>query len=140
MNRVTVTAYRAPEAARTAKRALDFAGIDALVDEPDEHRARVRVENVDAIRAGDVLTRDCATLPEIEEADEETRETTCPACDSPEIVPSHRAKTFLLVATLAIAVGTAADILQAAFFGILAAAVFQLVQGRWRCTACGESF
>ena len=142
MNLVTVTAYRAREAARTAKRALDFAGIESLVDEREEERVRVRVENLDAIRAGDVLTRDCATLPEIEEADEEAPpgENACPACDSLETVPSDRGKTFLLVATLAVAVGTAAGLLQAAFFGVLAAAVYQLVQGRSRCTACGETF
>jgi uncharacterized ferredoxin-like protein len=140
VNLVTVTAYPAREAARTAKRALDFEGIESLVDDRDDDRVRVRVENLDAIRAGDVLTRDCATLAEIEEADEEAAESRCPACASPEIAPSQRAKTFALLATMALSIGVAAELLQAAFFAVLAAAVYQLVQGRWRCTACGESF
>jgi hypothetical protein len=137
---VTVTAYPAREAASTAKRALDFAGIDSVLDEPAESRVRVRVENVDALRAGDVLTRTCDTLPEIEEADEEATPVTCPACDSGEAVPSDRARSFLLMAALAIAVGTAAGFLEGAFFVIAAASVYFLVQGRWRCPSCNETW
>lgn len=137
---VTVTAYPARDAARTAKRALDFAGIDSTVDEPAEDRVRVRVENVDALRAGDVLTRTCDTLPEIDEADEEARENVCPACSSADATPSHRAKSFLLIAALAVAVGVAAQVIQATFFAVAAAGVFHLVTGRWRCNACGETW
>ena len=140
MNLVTVTAYPERETASTAKRALDVAGIDSVVDEPAEQRVRLRVENVDALRAGDVLTRNCDTLPEIDEADEEARENVCPGCGSPDAAPSHRARSFLLVTVLAIAVGTATGILQAAFFAIAAAAVFHLVTGRWRCQACSETW
>lgn len=140
MNLVTVTAYRERDTAGTAKRALDFAGIESVVDEPAESRVRLRVENVDALRAGDVLTRNCDALPEIHEADEEARENLCPACGSPDAEPSRRARSFALVAILAIAVGTAAGVLQAAFFAILAAAVFHLVTGRWRCNSCGETW
>jgi hypothetical protein len=137
---VTVTAYPMRDAARTAKRALDVAGIDSLVDEPAEDRVRLRVENVDALRAGDVLTRTCDTLPEIDEADEEARENLCPACSSADAAPSHRGRSFLLIAVLAIAVGTGAQVVQATFFAVAAAGIFQLVSGRWRCNACGETW
>jgi len=137
---VTVTAYPARDAAATARRALEGAGIDSVIDEPAEQRVRVRVETLEALRAGDVLTRTCATLPEIDEADEETAPVRCPACDSPDATPSNRARTLLLVAVLAIAVGTAAEILQAAVFAVAAAGVYALMQGRWRCTACGETW
>jgi hypothetical protein len=135
-----VTAYPARDAARTAKRALDVAGIDSTVDEPAEDRVRVRVENVDALRAGDVLTRTCDTLPEIDEADEEAGENVCPACNSADAAPSHRARSFLLIAALAVAVGIAAQVIQATFFAVAAAGVFHLVSGRWRCNACGETW
>lgn len=140
VNLVTVTAYPARDAAQTAQRALGTAGIEAEVDQPDERRVRVRVENLDALRAGDVLTRECATLAEIDEPDEEARENACPACDSLDVATSNRARTFLLISVLAIAIGVAADLAQGAFFGVLAAAVYQLVRGRWRCAACGETW
>ncbi|HEX6084952.1 MAG TPA: hypothetical protein VF266_10540 [Thermoanaerobaculia bacterium] len=140
MNLVTVTAYPERDTARTAKQVLDVAGIESVVDEPSERRVRLRVENVDALRAGDALNRNGDTLPEIQEADEETVENLCPACDSPDAEPSRRARSFLLVTVLAIAIGTAAGFLQATFFAIPAAAVFHLVQGRWRCNACGETW
>ena len=137
---VTVTAYPERDIARTAKRALDVAGIESVVDEPAERRVRLRVENVDALRAGDVLTRSCDALPEIEEADEEEQERLCPACDSAEYEPSHRVRSFLLIAVVALAIGVAVDVLQATFFAVAAAGVFHLVQGRWRCSTCGESW
>src|SRR5215212_3004204 len=137
---VTVTAYPERDTARTAKRALDVAGIESVVDEPAERRVRLRVENVDALRAGDVLTRSCDALPEIEEADEEEQERLCPACDSAEYEPSHRVRSFLLIAVVALAIGVAVDVLQATFFAVAAAGVFRLVQGRWRCSTCGESW
>ena len=140
MNLVTVTAYPERDTARTAKQVLDVAGIESVVDEPAERRVRLRVENVDALRAGDVLTRNCDTLPEIQEADEETHENLCPECGSPEAEPSRRGRSFLLIAVLAVAVGTAAQFLQAAFFAVGAAGVFHLVSGRWRCAACGETW
>jgi len=140
MSLVTVTAYPLRDAAQTAQRALDTAGIDAEVDQPDERRVRVRVENLDALRAGDVLTRECATLPEIDEPDEEAFANACPACDSLDVASTNRAKTFLLFSILILGVGVAADITQGAFFGVIAAAVYQLVRGRWRCTACGETW
>ena len=137
---VTVTAYTAPSDARTAQGALDSAGIAAVVDDALERRVRVRVPNIDAIRAGDVLTANCATLAEIDEADEEEGTRICPACGSPDAAPSRRAHMFGLVVTLSLAIGVATELLQAAFFAVAAAAVFLLIAGRWRCNECGETW
>lgn len=136
---VTVTAYEAPNDARTAQGVLDSAGIAAVVDAAPQ-KLRVRVPNVDAIRAGDVLTVRAPALTEIDEADEEERERICPACGSPEVAPSHRAQMFWLVVTLAVAIGVAAENLQAAVLAVAAAAVFLLIGGRWRCQQCNESW
>ena len=137
---VTVTAYSAPADARTAKGALDSAGITAVVDEALERRVKVRVTNLDAIRAGDVLTARCDTLAEIDEADEEESDATCPACGSPDVTSSRRGQMFLLVTTLAVAIGVATELVQAAFFAIAAAAVFLLIAGRRRCQNCNETW
>lgn len=134
---VTVTAYAAPNDARTAQGVLDSAGIAAVVD-PAPHKQRVRVPNLDAIRAGDVLTARAPMLAEIDEADEEERERVCPACGSLEVAPSHRAQMFWLVVTLAVAIGVAAELVQAAIFAVATAAVFLLMAGRWRCQTCNE--
>ena len=136
---VTVTAYEAPNDARTAQGVLDSAGIAAVVDAAPQ-KLRVRVPNVDAIRAGDVLTVRAPALTEIDEADEEERERICPACASPEVTSSHRAQMFWLVVTLAVAIGVAAENLQAAVLAVAAAAVFLLIGGRWRCQQCNESW
>lgn len=137
---VTVTAYADGEDADAAKGALDTAGIDSVIDDAVERRVKVRVENVLAIRAGDVLTANGTAPSEIDEPDEDSRELICPECDSPEIVSSRRAETFALVATLAVAVGVGIGIVEATFLAIIATAVFLLIGGRWRCTACGETF
>lgn len=140
MSLVTVTAYSGRADARVAKGALDSAGIESLVDEAHERRVKVRVENVDAIRAGDVLTARCDALAEIDEADEEEAERTCPACGSTEVGPSARARMFALVLTVAIAIGAATSRADAAFLGVLAAGVFLLITGRRRCMMCGETW
>lgn len=137
---VTVTAYADGEDADAAKGALDTAGIESVVDDAVERRVKVRVENVHAIRAGDVLTASGTAPSEIHEPDEDSRDPVCPACDSPEIASSRRGQTFALVATLAVAVGVGIGIVEATFFAIIATAVFLLIRGRWRCTACGETF
>lgn len=137
----TVTAYPARDLARVARRELDFAGIDSVLDEPAEARVRVRVENVDALRAGDVLTRQCDGLAEIDEADEEETVLGCPACEAPQTAtPSRRARNFLLFAAFAIALSVGIQMPQAAFFAVPAAAVYQLVRGRWQCSGCGETW
>lgn len=137
---VTVTAYGKDEDARNAKGALDTAGIPAVVETSAPERVKVRVENVQALRAGDVLNAHAEPPSEIFEPDEEESDRLCPACDSPEVAPSRRIQTFLLIATLAVAAGFGVGLVEAAFFAILAAAVFLLIRGRWRCSLCGETF
>jgi len=137
---VTVTAYSADDDARAAKGALDSAGIESVVDDAVERRLKVRVENVHAIRAGDVLNAQTAAPSEIHEADEEERVRTCPACESPDIAASRRLQTFGLVATLAVAVGVGIGYIDMAFYAIAATGVFLLIRGRWHCISCGETF
>ena len=136
---VTVTAYSAPNDAQTAQGVLDSAGIPAVVD-PTPHKTRVRVPNLDAIKAGDVLTARAPTLAEIDEADEDEAESLCPACGSPDVASSRRMHMFGLVVTMAVAIGFAAEMLQAAVFAVAAAAVYFLIAGRWRCQACNETW
>ena len=137
---VTVTAYSAPNDAQTAQGVLDSAGIPAVVD-PTPHKTRVRVPNLDAIKAGDVLTARAPTLAEVDEADEDDEgERICPACGSPDVASSRRMQMFGMVVTLAVAVGFAAEMLQAAVFALAAAAVFLLIAGRWRCQTCNETW
>lgn len=138
---VTVTAYSADDDARAAKGALDSAGIAAVVDDAAERRLKVRVENIHAIRAGDVLNAQTAAAPsEIHEADEDARDGACPACQSTDVTSSRRGRMFLLVTTLAIAVGVGISSIDLAFYAIAATAVFLLIRGRRRCAACGETF
>lgn len=134
---VTVTAYTASNDAQTAQGVLDSAGIPAVIDAAP-HKTRVRVPNLDAIKAGDVLTARAPALAEIDEADEDERERVCPACGSPDVASSRRARMFGIVITLAITIGYAVELLQAAAFAVLAAAVFLLITGRWRCQTCNE--
>ena len=100
----------------------------------------MRVPNVEALRAGDVLTARAPMLAEIDEADEDERDRVCPACGSQEVTSARRAQMFSLILTVAIAIGVAAGNLQAAFFGVAAAAVFLLIAGRWRCQMCNETW
>ena len=137
---VTVTAYTADADARTAKGALDSAGIESALDDAIERRVKVRVQNVDALRAGDVLNARCPALAEIDEADEEEAPRVCPACGSPDVRPSRRVQTFAAVVALTISIGVAVQLLQPAFFAVLAAAIFFLVAGRWRCDLCSETW
>ena len=137
---VTVTAYSADDDARAAKGALDSAGIESVVDDAVARRLKVRVENVHALRAGDVLNAQTAAPSEIHEADEEARERACPACQSADIASSRRGQMFLLVSTLAVAVGVGIGFIDMAFYAIAATGVFLLIRGRWRCASCGETF
>ena len=138
---VTVTAYSAPADAREAKGVLDSAGIPSVVDDALERRVKVRVENLDAIRAGDALTaRGRPTLTEIDEADEDPDDALCPACGSPDVASSRRARTFALVVTLTVAIGVWAEHVQAALFAVAATAVFLLIAGRRRCQNCSETW
>lgn len=137
---VTVTAYPAGDDARRAKGALDSAGIESVVDDALAQRVKVRVENVHALRAGDVLNATCATLPDIDEADEEAREPVCPECTGSDVSPSRRARAFALTTAFALAVAAGIGYVDAALFAVAALAVFFLIRGRWRCELCGETF
>ena len=135
---VTVTAYPAGEDARLAQGALDSEGIESTVDEAVEKRSRLRAQHVDAIGAGDVLTARVPTLVEIDEPDEDAPSSTCPACGSEEVGPSHRGRTFLLVVMMALTIGVGASLMDAAIVVIALAGVVLLITGRRRCGACNE--
>lgn len=136
---VTVTAYRRRSDAGVAKGALDDAGIPSTIEATE--RLRLRVQNLDALRAGDVLEARCATLDEIAEADEESREpAACTRCGSPNVVRPARMVMFGAISTLAISLGVAVGLTDAALLAIFASGVFLLISGRWRCAECGESW
>lgn len=137
---VTVTAYPQRDLARTAQGALDSAGIESTIDDAIDRRVKLRVENVQAIRAGDVLNARCATLPEIEEADETAAPLVCPQCSSSEVASAQRAKLFVLTVVVAAAIGYALSRADVTLFAAAAAAVFLLIAGRWRCGMCGETW
>lgn len=130
---VTVTAYRKEDDAGVARDTLDGAGIDAALEEK-----KVRVRNVDAIRAGNVLNEHCATLDEIFEADEEPVLRVCTACGSTDVIENARGLTFLLLAVVLMGIGVAVGLAQATFLAVLASALLLLVSDRFRCGECGE--
>lgn len=135
-DRSTVTAYWRREDAAVARRALDFEGIDAEVEEKSV--AKVRVENVDALRAGDVLNRSCDHLDEVGEPDEELGDPgVCPECGSPDIASSMRGRLFAALVAVAVAVSVAVGRTELAFLGLCVAGVFLLIAQRWRCAECG---
>jgi hypothetical protein len=146
---VTVASYWFLSDAMLARNALEAAGIESMLD--DENMAmnltnavrgvKLRVRNVDAIRAGEVLESQCETLDEIGEADEERDDdTACPACGSGDIIHNSRALAFAITAAIVIGAGLALNISQAAFFGVLAAAGLLLIADRNRCAECGETW
>lgn len=137
---VTVTAYPARDLARTAQGALDSAGIDSTIDDALDRRVKLRVENVQAIRAGDVLTAQLPALPEIDEADEVEEPVVCPECGSADVVSSQRAKTFALVIVVAVAIGFAVSRIDVTVLAIATAALFLLIAGRWRCAVCNTTW
>ena len=146
---VTVASYWFLSDAVLAQNALDAAGIDSVLD--DENMAtnitnavrgvKLRVRNIDAIRAGEVLESQCESLDEIEEADEPRVEPeSCPACGSTDIMRNSRLPLFGVIAVLALSIGVALNVSEAAFFGVLAAAVLLLISDRNRCPECGETW
>ncbi len=137
---VTVTAYSAGDDARLAKGVLDSEGIESMVDDALERRVKVRVQNVDAIRAGDALTARFPSPAELHEPDEETPDAFCPACGSLEVASSRRARTFIFVVLMSVAVGIPTQMTLGALVVILATAVALLITGRHRCTLCGETW
>ncbi|PYQ29585.1 MAG: hypothetical protein DMF56_11520 [Acidobacteria bacterium] len=146
---VTVASYWFLSDALVAQNALDAAGIDSVLD--DENMAtnitnavrgvKLRVRNIDAIRAGEVLESQCESLDEIEEPDEiRIDPNSCPACGSLDVARNPRLSLFAIIAVLALGAGIALNISEAAFFGVLAAAVLLLISDRNRCTECGETW
>jgi hypothetical protein len=136
--RVTVTAYRRRTDAEVAHDVLDAVGIDSVVEETGA--SKVRVHNLDAIRAGDALENVSPRLEEIGEADEESSEpTVCASCGSPNIERRARLAVFAGVAAIAIGIGVAVGLTDAAVFAIGATGIYLLVSGRWRCVDCGDS-
>lgn len=146
---VTVASYWFLSDAVLAKNALDAAGIDSVL--VDQNMAmnitnavrgvKLRVRNIDAIRAGEVLESNCESLEEIEEPDEARPEPeSCPACGSTDIKRNVRLPLFAIITVIALSIGVALDVSEAAFFGVLAAAVLLLISDRNRCSECGETW
>ena len=149
---VTVASYWFNGDAAVARTALTAAGIESVLD--DQYTAgtnwlgatgmrgvKLRVRNEDALRAAEVLGTECASLGEIEEADEPPVDpTVCRTCGTPGALRSQRALSFLVLAALGVGIGAAMGIADAAFFGILAVGLYLLIVDRWRCAECGASW
>ena len=78
----------------------------------------------------------------IEDTEElaEPEEMVCAACGSAEILRRPRARYFVVIAAIAIAVGFAGGQTEAVFFFVLAAAIFSMISDRWVCAECGKSW
>jgi len=149
---VTIGTYWYLSDADTAKNALDAAGIEAYVDDANIVRmnwfnanavrgVKLRVRNVDALRAGEVLNSECQSIEEIGEAHEEIVEPeVCATCGSPEIRQTPRSLIFAGMAAALVAITVAVGMTEVAFFGVFAIGVMALIAGRWRCSECGESW
>src|SRR5262245_50107267 len=96
-----------------AQSALEAAGIQSVLDDqnmalyytPAVRGVKLRVRNVDALRAGEVLETSCETLEEIGEAEEDRQDTdVCPACGSSDLVHNSRGLAFAIIAALAIGI------------------------------------
>ena len=133
---VTIARFYGSADAEVAKHAMDSAGIDSAVAD-----VRLEVHNEDAYRAFGVLDSACPALPVVEEAYETSADATvCGACGSADIVSTRRIAAFAGVAAIALGVGTAIGLTDAAFFAVGAAGLFLLMSDRWRCSDCGESW
>lgn len=132
---VTIAQFHGSTDAEVAKSAMDSAGIESEVED-----VRLEVHNEDAYRAYDVLDTACPALPMIEEAYEAPVETVCKSCGSSVVVSTPRIAAFAGVATLAVAIGVAVGLTDAAFFAVGASGLFLLISDRWRCTECGASW
>lgn len=145
----TVAMYRSATDAAIAKERLERAGIAASsgagIVQVNWLRwtrgFRLRVPREDFFRAADLLDAECRGLDEILEADEPIRDPeACPKCQSPDVAPRERLRTFAGIALLTFAVGMSIDQPQATFFAIAATAIYFVVSGRWRCGACGHAW
>lgn len=138
----TIATYGSLGEAGVARSALLAAGIEAFVEDEQRVgglRVMLRVRNVDALRAGEVLDATCDSVVESEQADELPEEIAC-ECPVCEPIRSARGVAFAFVAIVGLGFGLAFGATQAAFFGVLAAAVYFLITDRWRCPECGESW
>lgn len=133
---VTVAQFHGSNDAEVAKLAMDHAGIVSEVE-----NVRLDVHNEDAYRAFGVLETACPTLPVVEEAYEVERDmTTCSACGSSDVFPTRRFTTFAGVATIALGIGVAIGLTDAAFFAVGTAGLFLLMSDRWRCAECRQTW
>ena len=148
---VTIASYWFLDDAMIARNALDGAGIESFLDDENivavnwfnanaVHGVKLRVRNVDAIRAGEVLDTVCEAVDEIEEADEPPPADVCPCCGAAESVRSPRLLVVAVIAATTLGIGAAAGVSQIAFFAALAAGVALLILDRYRCAECGESW
>jgi hypothetical protein len=147
---VTVASYWFVSDAMLAQNALEAAGIESVLDDQNMalnyanavHGVKLRVRNVDALRAGEVLESSCEALEEIGEADEERDETnTCPACGATEVIQNARGLLFAVIAALAIGIlGATSFGGPATFYILIAAAILLLISDRRRCAECGETW
>lgn len=132
----TIATYELVDDADIARHALEAAGIEVFLGE----ELKLRVRNEDAIRAGAVLDAHCAWVGESEVPDEPPPPPPVCECEACEPIRSARASWFAYVAVMTIGFSLAFGIGQAAFFGVLAAAVYFLIADRWRCAECGASW
>jgi hypothetical protein len=150
---VAVSSYWYAVDADLAKNTLEAAGIEAFVDDQNMvrlnwlnanavHGVKVRVRAEDALRAGEVLNERCELLGEIEEEIKEpvVDPTICPVCDAPGATRRTRGIQIGAISVIVAGVGLAIGRTQEAFLLILIMLLFALMDDRWRCGNCGESW
>ena len=149
---VTIASYWFLDDAMIARNALDGAGIESFLDDENivavnwfnanaVHGVKLRVRNVDALVAAEVLESQCQSLDEVDEPDETIVDPdVCPACGSREVQRTPRALMFFAIAALTFGIGVAVGETATAFFAILATALFLLIWDRQKCADCGESW
>jgi len=138
----TIATYGSLGEADVARTALGAAGIEAFIEDEQRvggNRVKLRVRNVDALLAGEVLDASCEWIVESEQPDELPEEIAC-ECPVCEPLRNTRGVAFAFVAIVGLGLGLAFGATQAAFFGILAAAVYFLIADRWHCAECGASW
>jgi hypothetical protein len=75
-----------------------------------------------------------------EVSDESPDPVICAACGSLDISRTPRLIMFLVIGSAIMGVGLGIDQTEAAFFGVLALAIYFLILGRWRCSECGHTW
>jgi hypothetical protein len=141
----TIAAYREAADAAAGRAALEAAGIEVEVetnaaDETFAGGVKLRVRNEDAIRAGAILDAQCQWVGESETPEEPPPAEPPCECEACQPIRAARGLTFLFVAVMTIGFALAFGVDQAAFFALLAAAVYFLIADRWRCAECGASW